>query len=278
MRQEETDVRRLAWCAVAVTVAFWLTACGRESISGPSIVPETGTVVPETSTPRVVPVPPTARGFYVRGSDLAVEHVPGTAHVAILSWGEDITAIVSRLRAAGQVAFVSTHCCLWTGGRFDPAAWDRVEREWLRPFADAGVLAGVYLAEETTAYGISEAEVSRGAEFVSAHGYPTMVVRGWSERSLGRPPVDYYGVTGYTYSIKQAWYRDWVLGGADVDLAVGQAFDATIGYERGIPDQDFQFETARRAGIPLFAWVWRWPGQTGCADDPECRAAWEAAR
>lgn len=238
--------------------ALLLSACGGSAPTAPEIPTEEPTVL------RLAPVPAYFEGFYVEGR--FASEPPGSGHVYIMSWGDDLNAI--------QVpGFVSTHCCLWSGGRFDSSQWNRIEEEWLRPLMERGLLMGVYLVDEPNGYGISDEEVARGAEFVRQRGYPTMAVRQWGNRSKGRLPVDYYGVTAYSFTTKKEWVRDFNRE-ADTDFIVGQAFDARPGYEKGIPDQRYWRETARQLGKPIISWSWRWPGQYSCGDDTECVNVW----
>lgn len=238
--------------------ALLVAACGGSAPTTPEIPTE------EPQTFRLAPIPAYFEGFYVEGRHAS--EPPGMGHIYVLSWGDNLDAI----RVPG---FVSTHCCLWSGGRFDPAQWDRIEDEWLRPLAERGMLMGVYLVDEPNGNGISDEEVARGSSFVRQRGYPTMAVREWGYHRKGRLPVDYYSVTAYSFTTKKEWVRDFHRT-ADTDFIVGQAFEANIGYTRGMPDQRYWRETARQLGKPIISWVWRWPGQTGCADDAECVEVW----
>lgn len=255
----------------AATVVI-LAGCGGNHQAGPTAVDPIADTVSTPEVRALATLPPYFEGFYVLGPD--AHTVPGNVEVLILSWGDDIEAIARVMATRGQLAFVSTHCCLWPGGRFDPAQWERIETEWLTPLRRAGVLAGVYLVDEPRINGISDDEVARGAAFVSAQGLPTMAVRAnLNSKRLPRLPVDYYSFTCYDFAgpggTKKEWCRDEYRRGA-YDFVVGQAFDGG----KGMPDQAYWRETAREAGVGIISWVWRWSGQTGCADDPACLATW----
>ena len=235
-----------------------LVACSANSPTAPS-PPE-----PTPTQYRLATVPAYFEGFYVEGR--YASEPPGGMHIYLLSWDDDMDRIT-------RPGFVSVHCCMWSGARFDTSNWQRIVNEWIIPLERRGLLAGIYVVDEPGLYGISDEEVAKASTFFGEQAYPTMAVRSWGNRRLGRLPVDYYSVTGYSFETKKEWVRDFHRT-ADTDFIVGQAFDAGVGYEKGIPDQAFWRETARIAGKGIISWVWRWQHQTGCGDDPTCSGAW----
>jgi hypothetical protein len=242
--------------ASVLLACILMVACGG-SVTTPTDVPDTGTVVPT-----VAPIPPYFEGFYVLGSDLEREHVPGNLHIAILSWGDDMERIGRNLAASGQRVLVSMHCCF--------EEWSRVEETWVKPLMEARVFAGVYVCDECGMNGISDADVARVAAQIP---YPTFATRVWGNFRAGRLPVDYYSIVMHSYDRKKEWARDYHRTG-DTDWVVGQAYVSPVGYEKGMPDQQYWRETAHETGKGIISWVWRWPGQTGCADVPECVEVW----
>jgi hypothetical protein len=238
-------------------LALLLFACSGTTPTDPEIPTE-------EPLPVLAPIPAYFEGFYVEGPHAS--EPPGSGHIYLMGWGDDLT----QIRVPG---FVSVHCCMWDYNtwKFDPSHWDRIKKEWLDPLTGRGLLMGIYLVDEPEGYGISWDEVARAHEFVSSRGYPTMAAS--VNQHQKRLPVDYWSAVIYSWGTKKEWARDWHRT-SDSDWIVGQAFDAGPGYENGIPDQRYWRETAREVGKPIISWVWRWPGQTACANDPECVEAW----
>jgi hypothetical protein len=246
-----------------------LAACGG-NVTGPSPVQQPE----EVSLPPLAPVPQTGFGFYVRGSDAEREYIPGQVHILILSWGDDIERIAQNFKANGQVAIVSTHCCLWRGGRFDASSWKRIRDEWLTPLHMHGVLGGIYLVDEPKLNGIPVSELLLGSSHVGGAGYPTYAAVSWGSRRESLP-VSAQATTIYNWSgpggTKKEWARDWYR--ENNEWIVGEAFDAG----RGMDGMVFRFwrDTAAITQKLIINWVWRWDGQTGCGDSPACRSVWQ---
>lgn len=252
-----------------VVIALLAAACGG-SVTGPTPVEPPQ----DNPLPPLAPVPQTGFGFFVQGRDIENERIPGNIHILLLSWGDDVERIARNMRGNGQVGLVSTHCCLWGGGKFDASRWTRIEEEWLTPLRMHGVLAGIYLVDEPNGNGISVDNVVLGASHAENHGYPTFAATQWRFRRTVLP-VSAQATTAYEWAgpggTKKEYARDWYR--ENNEWIVGEAFNAG----RGMRASTFEFwrETAELTRKPIINWVWRWPGQEGCGDSPVCRSVWQ---
>lgn len=247
---------------------------GGEGVTGPSSIP-----APQPLTFHAAPLPSYWEGFYIYNDDI-LRGVPGTVHIL---WsrdeGRDMVPVAKALRARGQVVFLEGG--FFAGVQtFQRGRWDKFIGH-AQALSDHGVLAGVYVVDESSSHGILDSEVARATEFVHSLGLPSMGTRSWGHRKEGRLPVDYYSVVAYdAYGAKKEWTRDYHRT-ADTDWIVGQAFDDDLegngGWERGMPDQTYWRQTARETGKPIINFIWSnvgLPGYLTCEESPECRAVW----
>jgi hypothetical protein len=219
-------------------------------------------------------------GAFARSDDAVEAAQTGNTVLIVPSYSDDAEQIAAALQARQRFAVLSTHH-VFGGPR---ATWDQGwahTRAWIEPFVRRGIVAAVYVVDEPLHNGIPASTRDEAIGIVRAAGFRTMVAE-WIEPNAlraARPPVDYYGVTCYDWPGYGAWTlercREAYRTHPDWNIVIGQGFD--LQRRNGTPAQQVQAwrEIAQgRAGL-LF-WVWRWPGQTGIADDPALLAAFRA--
>jgi len=202
----------------------------------------------------------------------------GNVVLVVPSYAEDAEAVALALEASDKQAILSAHHVF--GGPRDQweDGWAQT-LQWAAPLRSRGLVAAIYVVDEPLANGIPAAERDEAIAIVRTAGYKTMIAEyiGNARNDVTGPQqVDYYGVTAYDppLSLEQALteYRNhpqW-------NFVVGQGFD--LQSANGTPQQQFAAwidvaRDTRRAGVVF--WVWRWPNQTGIADDPEYLAAYD---
>lgn len=256
-----------------------LAGCGKGgAVSGPSPVSQ------ETTPPasNVEPLPANRIfGYYAYG-DADVPTYGGWTNWVLL-----YTTNVGRSREVAEDCRRARVQVTWTPflGEATSRNWDATwesNKALIRPFADAGVLHSVYVADEPMAAGWGDyAEVTRRVALVHAEGWRAWYTEEQSGLDSPHPPVDYYGMDCYG---DPDYCEARLIAHPEVNVYVAYAFRSVIGLPRcgpwpaKLPDQRRQAEIAHRARVGIAWWTWiSWPGSGDCAyegigDNPEAQS------
>jgi hypothetical protein len=140
------------------------------------------------------------RGYFVSGAGLIGRAQPGQTYIVVPSWGEDAAAIAAELERKDAWALVSAHHVFGNPRHTWAGDWART-RAWFQPIERSGRLLGVYVVDEPFHNGIAggQASIEDAVAMVRGAGYRTMIAETYAmwRRFHYRPPVDFFGITGY---------------------------------------------------------------------------------
>lgn len=269
--------------SLTLTVVVAL-GCGRSgSVTGPDTDPA-ASVSPVTLPARQASIPAHLFGAFTSSADVPeMAAQAGNVVLVVPTYADDSELVAAAIQANGKVAVVSTHHVFGGPRATWDAGWKRT-REWMAPLEARGLVVAIYVVDEPLHAGIPAAVRDEAIAIVRAAGFKTMLAEGVDRAIVSaRPPVDLYGVTCYTWPGVGSWslercltaYRDrpsW-------NLVIGQGYDLqdTRGYNGPVQQQVARWAELGRQRSGVVFWVARWPGQTGILDDPEVRAAYNAA-
>ena len=148
------------------------------------------------------------------------------------------------------------------------ATWES-NKALIRPFAVAGVLHSVYVADEPMASGkVGYEELARRIALVHAEGWKAMIVEQGGGIDKPHPAVDYYGLDWYgapAHRVRRALQQH-----PEVTFYVGAAYRTQDG---AFISQGGEADIARDARVQLVWWMWPSIGPwIGAGDDPGVQA------
>lgn len=272
----------LLYGLVGVLLALLLTGCGRGgAVSGPDPVTDAAAVVLPA---RQAALPARLYGAFTSSADVPeMAAQAGNVVLVVPTYADDPETVAAAIQANGKVAIVSMHHVFGGPRATWDAGWART-REWMAPLESRGLVAAIYVIDEPLHAGIPAARRDEAIGIVRSAGYRTMLAEGVDRAIVSaRPPVDLYGVTCYTWPGVGSWSQERCLTAyrdrPSWDLVIGQGYDLqqTRGYNGPVAQQVARWAELGRARGGVVFWVARWPGQTGILDDPEMRAAFNAA-
>jgi hypothetical protein len=218
-------------------------------------------------------------GSFAMSADAVEASSVGNTVVVVPSYVDDAEPIAAAFQARGRFAVISTHHVFGGPRATWNQGWARAV-QWMEPFTRRGQVLAVYVVDEPLHNGIPAGTRDEAVAIVRAAGFRTMVAEtvDYAVRSP-RPAVDYYGATCYDWPGFGSWTlercREAYRTHPEWNIAIGQGFDWH--HRSGTPAQQIAAwgEIGRQRQGVLF-WVWRWPGQTGLADEPSALAAFRA--
>ena len=240
----------------------------------------TGPTSPAALTPPVVlaPLPEVPmHGYFMYRQHVDLATVAGWTNWALL-----YTTSEAESREVAAEARSLRIRITWTPFRGETTSkqWDATwesNKALIRPFAEAGVLHSVYVADEPMASGkVGYEELARRIALVHAEGWKAMIVEQLGGVGCPHPPIDFYGLDAYLPTPRHA-VRHALAMHPEVTFYCAHSFRAADSsnpvYPATFPSQQGEADIAREARVQLVWWLWPSPpGYVGAGDDPDVQA------